>query len=360
MRRVTGKDVAQRAGVTAATVSYVLSGSSKQSVSKETRERVIEAARELGYIPDRNAKTLRVRQSNTIGVVIKKSIATPRFAATLQGMVQAASRLGYRLTICRNHMVESSGLTDYLTTYYERFIDGIVFIGRDNEGPDSASLAIVERDAIPFVILDCQNANPAIGSVDFDYRRGAFEVTTRALAMRKGRVLYVRPEAENAQERLREEGVRAACAAAGVGEPAVVYVPIRRETIEAYDKDEQYADMLGSVTRDDFMRLAEMVQTSIASSTKRGDVIVCSWADWSGIFRRASNDYVSVYADLANSMQSAFSADVYGILPSMESGERCVEQLVEQIAGKPAVQTVLPVFPRVSELMDAPPASQAT
>lgn len=41
VKRVTGKDVAARAGVTAATVSYVLSGTAKRSVSKETRERVL-------------------------------------------------------------------------------------------------------------------------------------------------------------------------------------------------------------------------------------------------------------------------------------------------------------------------------
>lgn len=52
--RATLKDVAQRAGVSSATVSYVLNG--KQSVSEKTKQRVLEAVRQLDYVPDLNAR----------------------------------------------------------------------------------------------------------------------------------------------------------------------------------------------------------------------------------------------------------------------------------------------------------------
>ena len=87
-KRVTGKDVARRAGVTAATVSYVLNGSQKQCVSDATRARVLEAARELGYVPDRTAKSLRRRESGALGVVIEKNLSTPRFSTNVQGMLE--------------------------------------------------------------------------------------------------------------------------------------------------------------------------------------------------------------------------------------------------------------------------------
>lgn len=57
--RATLKDVAQRAGVSSATVSYVLNG--KQSVSEKTKQRVLEAVRQLDYVPDLNARGLSMR-----------------------------------------------------------------------------------------------------------------------------------------------------------------------------------------------------------------------------------------------------------------------------------------------------------
>ena len=57
--RATLKDVAQRAGVSSATVSYMLNG--KQSVSEKTKQRVLEAVRQLDYVPDLNARGLSTR-----------------------------------------------------------------------------------------------------------------------------------------------------------------------------------------------------------------------------------------------------------------------------------------------------------
>lgn len=69
--RATLKDVAQRAGVSSATVSYVLNG--KQSVSEKTKQRVLEAVRQLDYVPDLNARGLSMRDSKLIGVVVPQT-----------------------------------------------------------------------------------------------------------------------------------------------------------------------------------------------------------------------------------------------------------------------------------------------
>ena len=69
--RATLKDVAQRAGVSSATVSYMLNG--KQSVSEKTKQRVLEAVRQLDYVPDLNARGLSTRDSKLIGVVVPQT-----------------------------------------------------------------------------------------------------------------------------------------------------------------------------------------------------------------------------------------------------------------------------------------------
>ena len=83
-KRVTLRDVAKAAGVAPATVSYVINNTPGQKLRPETRERVMQAVTDLGYIPDANARTMRGGKSFCAGVVINKDLAVPRFAQTLQ------------------------------------------------------------------------------------------------------------------------------------------------------------------------------------------------------------------------------------------------------------------------------------
>lgn len=71
-RRVTMKDVAERAGVSTATVSYVLNYSNTERISHETRLKVFEAANELNYIPNIEARSLSGKKSYMVGVIINK------------------------------------------------------------------------------------------------------------------------------------------------------------------------------------------------------------------------------------------------------------------------------------------------
>jgi len=66
----TLKDVAERAGTTIGTVSYVLNGNGKRYISKETREKVVQAAKDLEYIRDKKASSLKGGQSYLIGILI--------------------------------------------------------------------------------------------------------------------------------------------------------------------------------------------------------------------------------------------------------------------------------------------------
>lgn len=79
-RHTTLKDVAQAAGVTTATVSYVINNTPGQTISPKTRERVLEVAAELGYMPNAHARTLRSRRISCVGVVIHKNLAVPATA----------------------------------------------------------------------------------------------------------------------------------------------------------------------------------------------------------------------------------------------------------------------------------------
>ncbi|WP_341394594.1 LacI family DNA-binding transcriptional regulator [Arthrobacter sp. G119Y2] len=96
-RRVTSTDVAQAAGVSRATVSYVLNGSAAQSISAATRERVLSAARHLGYTPSTAARTLRRGRSDLVLMLLPPEPLGRALAMIIDAASEQLERHGLRL-----------------------------------------------------------------------------------------------------------------------------------------------------------------------------------------------------------------------------------------------------------------------
>jgi LacI family transcriptional regulator len=97
-RRPTQGDVAKRADVSQATVSYALSGNSTVALPEETRQRILEAARELGYVPNGAARSLRTRRTMTIACIIP-DITNPYYPLLERGVQDVAEAHGYNLIV---------------------------------------------------------------------------------------------------------------------------------------------------------------------------------------------------------------------------------------------------------------------
>jgi LacI family transcriptional regulator len=98
MKRPTQVDVARLAGVSRATVSYVVNGldGGRIPISEETRQRVLEAIEELGYQPDARAQALRSGRTKAIGLIIPDLalISTPSAGKTPSKTCQAGAWMG--------------------------------------------------------------------------------------------------------------------------------------------------------------------------------------------------------------------------------------------------------------------------
>jgi len=95
-RRVTMSDVARRAGVSQPTVSFVLNDRRDVVVAEETRRRVLAAAAEMDFVPNRAAQHLRSNRSYLIGVVANGIVSQPyagRIILGIQQVVQPADHL---------------------------------------------------------------------------------------------------------------------------------------------------------------------------------------------------------------------------------------------------------------------------
>src|SRR5260370_15435218 len=94
----TSVDVARRAGVSQAAVSLVFGGKAPGRVGKQTQDVILHAARELGYSPNRAARTLRSGRSRLVALAVP-DVSNPYFAAVLQGAEQAARQHGYAVML---------------------------------------------------------------------------------------------------------------------------------------------------------------------------------------------------------------------------------------------------------------------
>lgn len=141
------KDVATAAGVSVATVSYVLRGA--KPVSREVEARVWEAARELGYQPNRSAQALRTGRSRTLGLLVP-DLTNPYFPALVQAIETTARSLGYALILIdaqNDPATERQGL-ELLASYC---IAGLVWVPvADPPGPLPFPAVLVDRPAEGF------------------------------------------------------------------------------------------------------------------------------------------------------------------------------------------------------------------
>lgn len=111
----------------------------------------------------------------------------------------------------------------------------MIFLGKDNEGPDRAGLASIRSRHIPLVVYDCQMKPGTYSSVDLDYEGGARFLVERILEKHPGKLLYLRPDIAKAQEEERERGVREAMAQHPECQLSICTVPVTLENLESWD-----------------------------------------------------------------------------------------------------------------------------
>ncbi|MET9413207.1 LacI family DNA-binding transcriptional regulator [Streptomyces klenkii] len=205
------KDVAERAGVSVATVSRVLNG---RSPVAETRERVLAAVAELGYRPDAVARALRTARTRTLGLVIS-DLRNPFFTELADAVEQEARRLGYSLII-GNAGESTRQQDDHIRTLLDRRIDGLLV---SSAGTGSAMLREAAGAGTPLVLLDRTVPGVTAPCVRAEGRAALTELAAHlaALGRRRPAVIVAPAGTPVGDERL--ELFRAALAAHGIALP---------------------------------------------------------------------------------------------------------------------------------------------
>ncbi|WP_460062534.1 LacI family DNA-binding transcriptional regulator [Streptomyces sp. YKOK-I1] len=130
-RAVTLTEVARRAGVSLTTASKAINGQAR--VSDETRHRVLKAARELSYTPNRIARSLITGRSGTVGLVVVDSLAQRFALPILLGAEEALSEIDLSMIIS-DARGDEARLLQIVDRFHQRKVDGVLVVG-DNNAP---------------------------------------------------------------------------------------------------------------------------------------------------------------------------------------------------------------------------------
>lgn len=202
---VRRSDVARRAGTSPAVVSYVLNDGPRR-VAPATRARVLAAIEELGYRPDPVARSLRLRRTHLLGLVLP-DLADPVFARLARAVEDAALSAGYRVLV-GSSAEEGQRHHRYIQDFVDRRADGLIIV------PPGAgrSAAVPEGVEVPWVALGRPLGSHA--AVRIDDAEAAYQATRHLLDHGRRMVACVAGPAGSATARERVDGWRRACAEA--------------------------------------------------------------------------------------------------------------------------------------------------
>ena len=208
MRTVRLKDIADVCGVSTATVSRALNGLTQEN--NKVTAMICRTAREMGYVPNAAALTLKTSRSNNIGILYENQMNHEYFSALLDDLRREARNRGYDLTLIGGDHTEPEN-------YYEharrRNLDGVVVIQADFESAEVIRLA---TSAMPTVIID--HMYDGCDCVSNDNRESMKQLVRFAWERGHRRIAYITGE-QGAVTRDRLSGFYKACAELGIHVP---------------------------------------------------------------------------------------------------------------------------------------------
>ncbi|MEW9123210.1 MAG: LacI family DNA-binding transcriptional regulator [Thermotaleaceae bacterium] len=167
---VTIKDVAKKAGVSISTVSRVINNS--KPVSSEIRQKVLEVIEETGYSPNPVARSLVMKKSQLIGVIIP-DISNFFIGEILNGIEEIGKMYGYDILLCNTYGDLEQELR-YLKLLRAKQVEGIVLMTWYMHDKLTEYLA---EEEIPLVLINRNTSQLDIPSVSIDNFKGAYEMT---------------------------------------------------------------------------------------------------------------------------------------------------------------------------------------
>jgi LacI family transcriptional regulator len=215
--RPTLRDVAQKAGVSISVASNALND--KGRVNAETRRRVKQAARDIGYVPSYSARRLRGEGGHSIGAVIavpQEQVTSERyFSESAYAFGRAAAETGYKFHLI--HLLESEFSEAHLyTTLSDDAVDGVIIVAPPLTQIDAIVQAMDKLSHIPYILFSVSPDIPDVSYVDSDGKAGGCMVIRHFLSLGHTRIAYLAPPESNSNSKDRLRGCQEEMRRAGL------------------------------------------------------------------------------------------------------------------------------------------------
>lgn len=222
---ITIREVAQRAGVSIATVSYVINNGPRP-VRPATRQKVLQAMAELDYRPDDSARRLARGRTNCLGLALhglsNANFATYFFLEYIRGVAAAAEAHQQNLMLFTGANTTSEA-DYYLEVVGVRAVDGLILLG---SGISDEVIQLVANSGFPCVLLARRIAGLKLPCVLQDYRQGAYLATRHLLEQKHRRIGFLGQVLQFSYVQERLEGYQQALAEAALPfDPALISIP---------------------------------------------------------------------------------------------------------------------------------------
>lgn len=171
--RITIKDVARAASVSVATASMALNG--KKGISDATRDRVMQVAKSLNYVPDYSARALVMGDSNCIGLMIPE-IQNPFYCAIVDIVTRMAETKGYTLLLgITNNSTKQE--REYIKLFLSRRVVGVIIVPVLSNAPTTSHLEMLRLSDVPMVFCTDRYEGCNEPAVMCDFELGEYEMT---------------------------------------------------------------------------------------------------------------------------------------------------------------------------------------
>jgi LacI family transcriptional regulator len=214
MGETTIRDVARRAGVSVASASRAMNGLS--TVRQETRDRVVSAAAELGYVPHAAARSLSLSRAHAIGVVLP-DLHGEFFSEMVRGMDREANRRGYVLLLSTIH--DASARSVQTVRAMHGRVDGLVVMAPHI---DPVTLGEMLPRTLPSLLVNSASRPENNAAIAFDNAAGIELVVHHLVARGARRPALIAGPNDNVDARERAEAFDRVCAELLPGPPLII------------------------------------------------------------------------------------------------------------------------------------------
>ncbi len=211
--KITIKDIARIAKVSHTTVSRALNNQSR--IRNETKKTILAIAKELNYRPNFIARSLVMKRTRTLGLVIT-TIANPFYTELAQGIEATARKLGYNIILCSTHSDLGTERL-YIDMLRSKGVDGIIFTSAHMGDPNIVELA---EEGFPLMLVNRRTYHPMVNElvdyVGIDNIQGGFLAVEHLIKLGHQRIGIIGGSSESSVGFERLEGGKNALATYGL------------------------------------------------------------------------------------------------------------------------------------------------